>query len=95
MHILLQSITPGKDNQTMKFCQLVEYIAWETFFLEIFCTKCSGETILRPFSKKSILSISLGQYSLKLYTVSFLFYATLSAIEILETRLQITYLYLI
>ena len=71
MHILLQSITPGKDNQTMKFCQLVEYIAWETFFLEIFCTKCGGETILRPFSKKSILSISLGQYSLKLYTVFF------------------------
>ena len=94
MHILLQSITSGKDNQTMKFCQLVEYIAWETFFLEIFCTKCGGETILRPFSKKSILSISLGQYSLKLYSF-FLLYATLSAIEIIETRLQITYLYLI
>ena len=71
MHILLQSITSGKDNQTMKFCQLVEYIAWETFFLEIFCTKCGGETILRPFPKKSILTISLGQYSLKLYTVFF------------------------
>ena len=30
-------------------------------FLEISYTKCGGETIPKPFSKKSELSISLGQ----------------------------------
>ena len=42
--------------------------------------KCGGETILRPFFKKSKLSISLDQLSKVLY--NFLLYATLRLIQI-------------
>ena len=42
----------------MKFGQLIEYNMRNTF-LETSCTKCGGETIPRPFSKISKLSISL------------------------------------
>ena len=42
----------------MKFGQLVEY-DMRNIFLERSYTKCAGETIPRPFSKKSKLSISL------------------------------------
>ena len=44
----------------MKFGQLVEY-NMSNFFLEKSYTKFGGESIPRPFSKKSKLSISLGQ----------------------------------
>ena len=38
-----------------------------TIFLEKLFSKCGGETIPRPFSKKSKLNISLDQY----YKVSY------------------------
>ena len=41
----------------MKFGQLIEYDMRNTF-LEKSYSKCGGETILRPFSKKPKLSIS-------------------------------------
>ena len=44
----------------MKFGQLIEY-NMRTIFLEKSFSKCGGETIPRPFSKKSKLNISLDQ----------------------------------
>ena len=41
-------------------------------FLEKSYTKCGGGTILRPFFKKSKLSISLDQYSKILYVLVFI-----------------------
>ena len=48
-----------KDNQTMKFGQLVEYNMSNTFFFETPYTKCGGETSPRLFSEKFKLRISL------------------------------------
>ena len=50
----------NKGNQTMKFGQLIE-CNMRNIFLEKSYTKCGRETIPRPFSKKSKLSISLDQ----------------------------------
>ena len=50
----------------MKIGQLVEYNI-RNIFLEKSYTKCGGETSPRPFSTKSILSISLNQQSKVLY----------------------------
>ena len=50
----------------MKFGQLIEYNMTK-IFLEKSFTECGRETIPRPFSKKSKLSISLYQYSKVLY----------------------------
>ena len=44
----------------MKFGQLIEYNMGK-ILLENLYTKCGGDTIPRSFSKKSKLSISLGQ----------------------------------
>ena len=44
----------------MKFGQLIEY-NMRNIFVEKSYTKCAGETILRPLSKKSELSISLDR----------------------------------
>ena len=44
----------------MKFGQLIEYNR-RNVFTEKSSTKCEGETISRPFAKKSKLSISLDQ----------------------------------
>ena len=63
----------------MKFGQLIE-CNMRNIFLEKSYTKCGGETIPRPFSKKSKLSISLDQYSKVLY-ILFLLFAKLSTIE--------------
>ena len=49
-----------KGNQAMKLGQLREYSMRNIFFKKSY-TKCGGETIPRPFSKKSKLSISLDQ----------------------------------
>ena len=57
---ILPSISRSKGNPTMKFGQLIEYNL-RNIFLEKSYTKCGGETIPRPFSKKSKLSISLDQ----------------------------------
>ena len=50
----------NKDYQAMKFGQSLEYNT-RTIFLEKWYRKCGGETILRPFSKKSKLSVSPDQ----------------------------------
>ena len=68
-----------KDNQTMKFDQLIEY-HMRNVFLEKSYTNYDGETITRPFSRKSKLSISLDQLFKVLYSL-FLLHAKLSAIE--------------
>ena len=57
---ILPSISRSKDNQTMKFDQLIEY-NMRNIFVEKLYTKCARETIPRPLSKKSKLSISLDQ----------------------------------
>ena len=50
----------SKGNKAMKFSQLIEYNT-KNIFVEKPYTKCAGETIPRPLSKKSTLSISLDQ----------------------------------
>ena len=55
---ILSNISRNKDNQTMKFGQIVEY-NMRNIFVEKLYTKCGGEAIPKPFSKKSKLSISL------------------------------------
>ena len=79
IHILI-NISRSKGNQTIKFGQLIEY-NMRNIFLEKSYIKCGGETIPRPFSKKSKLSISMGQLSKVLYSLFFL-YANLRTIEI-------------
>ena len=56
MHIL-NNISRSKSNQTMKGGQLI-YYNMRNIFLEKSYTKFGGETIPRPFSKKSKLKIS-------------------------------------
>ena len=58
---ILPNISRSKDNQTMKFGQLIEY-NMRNSFLEKSYKKCGGETIPRPFPKASKLSISLDQW---------------------------------
>ena len=55
---ILPNISRSKNNQAMKFGQLMEYNT-RNIFLEKSYTKCSGETTPRPFSTKSKLNISL------------------------------------
>ena len=57
IHIFL-NILKSKENQTMKFGQLIGY-NMRNVFLEKSYTKCVGETIPRSFSKNSKLNISL------------------------------------
>ena len=57
---ILPSISRIKGNQTMKFGHVTEYNMRNILF-EQSKTKCGGETIPRPFSKKSKLSIYLDQ----------------------------------
>ena len=51
-----------KRNQAIKFGQLI-YNIIRHIFLEKLCTNGGGETIPRPFSKKSKLILSLDQQS--------------------------------
>ena len=51
MHIL-SNILRSKGNQTMKFGQLVKF-NMRNIFLEKIYKKCGGETIPRPFFKKT------------------------------------------
>ena len=57
---MLPNISRSKDNQTMKFGQLIECNIRKSFLEKSF-TKCGGETSPRLFSEKSKLSISLDQ----------------------------------
>ena len=63
----------------MKFGQLIKN-NMSIIFLEKLYTKCGREAILKPFSKKLKLSISLDQYSKVLY-ILFLLFAKLRTIE--------------
>ena len=63
----------------MKPGQLIEY-SLGNIFLEKLYTKCGAETVLRPFSKKFQLMISMDQYSKVLYTL-FLSFAKLRTIK--------------
>ena len=54
------NISRSKDNQTIKFGQLIE-CNMRNICLEKSYTKCGGETIPRLCSKKSKLSVSLDQ----------------------------------
>ena len=63
----------------MKFGQLIEY-NMRNIFAEKSYTKCAGETIPRPLSKISKLSISLDRYC-KVLNILFLLHANLRAIE--------------
>ena len=57
---MLPIISKTKSNQEIKFDQLIEY-NMKNIFVEKSYTKCAGEIILRPLSKKSKLSIFLDQ----------------------------------
>ena len=57
---ILPNISRSKDNQTIKFDELVEY-NMGNIFLEKFYIKCGGETIPRPLSKNSKLRIFMDQ----------------------------------
>ena len=57
---ILPNISRSKDNQTMKFGQLIEYNMTDIFLEKPF-TECGKETMPRPFSKRSKLRISLYQ----------------------------------
>ena len=57
---ILADISRSKEIQKMKFGQLIEHKI-RNAFLEKSYTKCSGETIRRPSSEISKLSISLDQ----------------------------------
>ena len=48
---ILPNILRIKDNQTMKYGQLIEFSMRKTF-LEKPCTKCGGETSPGPLSEK-------------------------------------------
>ena len=64
----------------MKFGQPIEYEI-RSIFVKKSHTKCGGETIPRPLSKKSKLSISLDQQCKVLNSLSLL-HANLKAIKI-------------
>ena len=66
------NISRSKNNQATKIGQLLE-CNLTNIFLEKPYTKCGGETIPRPFLKKSKLSISLDQYCKALYILFLLF----------------------
>ena len=67
---IFPNISRSKDNQTMKFSQLIEYNI-KNIFLKKSYTKCSGETSPRPFFEKFKLSISLDQQSKVLFSLFF------------------------
>ena len=56
--LIFHNISRSKGNLTMKFILLIEYNMRHNF-LEKSYTKCGGEIIAGPFSKKSKFSISL------------------------------------
>ena len=77
---IFPNISRRKCNQTMKLGQLIKYNMRNTF-VEKSYTKCGGETILRPFSKKSKLSYLCINSPKVLYSL-FLLYANLRSIEL-------------
>ena len=59
MHVV-PNIPRNKSNQTVEIGQLIEY-NMRNISVEKFYAKCGEETIPKPFSKKTKLSISLDQ----------------------------------
>ena len=59
MH-MLPNISRSKEKQKMKFDQLIKYNMRNIFAKKSY-TKCAGEIIPRPLSKKRKLSIYLDQ----------------------------------
>ena len=57
---ILTNISRSKDYHVMKFVHLIEY-NMRKVFLEISYTKYGGDTIPRPLSKNSKLSLSVDQ----------------------------------
>ena len=57
---MLPNISRSKNNQLMKFGQLIECNI-RNIFIDKPYTKCGRECRPRPFSKKLKLNISLGQ----------------------------------
>ena len=55
---ILPNIFRSKDNKTIKFGKLLEHNT-RIGFLEKPYTNCGGQTILKPLSKKTKLSLSL------------------------------------
>ena len=76
---ILNNISRRKDDQAMKFGQLIEY-NMKNIFIEKSYTKRGVETSLRSFSKKSKLSISPDQQSKALCSL-FLLYGKLRTIK--------------
>ena len=89
---ILTNISRSKGNETMKFFQLIEYNI-RNIFLEKSYTKCGGVTSPRLFSGKLKLRISLDQQHKVLYSL-FLLYSKLRLSKYIETKLQITCVYL-
>ena len=79
---IMPSILRNKDNQTMKFDQLVEFNTRNIFFKII--RKCGGKP--RPFPKKSKISISLDQQSKVLYSLLLLYVQVEDYRNILKIR---------
>ena len=77
---ILPNISRSKSNHAIKFGQLIEYNT-RNIFLEKSCTKYFEETIIRPFSIKLKLNISLDQWSEVLHSL-FLLYDKLRAFDI-------------
>ena len=75
----MPNILRNKDNQIMKFGQLIYYNMRNIFFEKPY-TKYGGETSPRLFPEKLKLNISPDQYSKVLY--SFFLYAKLRVIKI-------------
>ena len=65
---ILPNISRSKSNQEMKYGQLIEYNT-RNIFLEKSYMKYFEETIIRPFSIKLKLSISLDQRSKVLHSL--------------------------
>ena len=76
----MAQIARTKSNQAVKLVQLIECNMGRIFVKKSY-TKCAGETILRPLTKKSKLIISLDQHC-KVLNSLFLLYASLRAIQI-------------
>ena len=57
---IFPNISRSKDHPKLKVGQLIDY-NMINIFLEKSYTKCGRETIPRPFSKNSILSVSPDQ----------------------------------
>ena len=69
---ILPNISRSKDNQTMKFGQIIEHNITNTFLIKS-CTKHGAEASPRQFCKKSKLRISLDQQCEMLYSLSLLY----------------------